>query len=79
MRSRPGKMYECIRDRIADERVHALIDGKMTPRRLRRFARWDPRLHRLLVGTKSGHRTPAARRWRTVLRFKRLIACASYG
>ena len=63
-----------MRLRIIAERIQAPQCGLV-----RRIARWSEvnhrtGLHRLLLGHASKHLEPGARRWRTVIRLKRLVA-----
>ncbi len=69
MRSRPWKEFPTIRDRLADTRLNATrtLNHSMTHRRI---CAWDAEARRLLTGVDSLHRTPPARRWRTLLRIK---------
>lgn len=73
LRSKPWKEHDTVRLRIIANRIAAPCAGKP-----KRIARWwvDERTGRgrLLTGHASKHRTRAARRWRTVLRLKRLVA-----
>lgn len=68
MRSKPWKEFETTRDRIVMERFDAMLD---TMPKARPFCTF--REGRLMRGQQSGHRTRAARLWRTVLRWKARI------
>jgi hypothetical protein len=67
-----GSIYP-IRDRLRERRLNA-ARGKMG--KPRRICMRDVETGRLLTGHASQHRTKGARRWRTLLRIKRLIGAS---
>lgn len=74
LRSRPWKEHDTVRLKIIAERLQAL-HSKRRPRRIARW--WVDRITgrgRLLTGTADGSRSRGGRRWRLVLRLKRLVA-----
>lgn len=71
IRSRPWKEHKSPAERIADRRLERVLNLQRS--KPRRIVRWCPDERRMLLGTASLCRTDGARRWRRVLRIKRLV------